>query len=96
MDSLYTRRVKQDLIMCYKIINGLICLDFSDFFSTSASDRTRGHNFKLGIQNCRLDVRKFGFSRRVCHVWNKLPYDVVNACSLNSFKRELADFNFDS
>ena len=96
MDSLFTRRVKQDLIMCYKITNGLICPDFSDFFFRSASDRTRGHNLKLGIQNCRLDVRKFCFARRVCHVWNELPYDVVNAPNLNSFKRKLAAFNFDS
>jgi len=96
LDSLYNRRVKQDLIMCYKIINGLICLDFSDFFTTSPSDRTRGHNFKLGIQNCRLDTRKFCFARRVCHVWNKLPHDVVNSCSISSFKRKLAAFNFDS
>lgn len=39
IDSPYTRRVKQDLVMCYKIINGLICLDFSDFFSYVVSDR---------------------------------------------------------
>jgi len=95
LDSLYTRRVKQDLVMCYKIINGLICLDFSDFFSYVVSDRTRGHNYKLAIQNCRIDARKFCFARRVCPVWNKLPFDVVNACSLNSFKRKLTVFDFD-
>ena len=94
-NSLDTRRVKQDLVMCYKTVNGLICLDFSDFFSYVVSDRTRGHNYKLAIQNCRIDARKFCFARRVCPIWNKLPFDVVNAYSLNSFKRKLTVFGFD-
>ena len=93
LDSLYTRRVKHDLIMCYKIVNG--CLDFRDFFTSAATDRTRGHKYKLFIQNCRLDARKFCFARRVCHVWNNLSCDVVNACSLFSFKHKLVALNFD-
>ena len=95
LDSLYTRRIKQDLIMCYKIINNLICLDYSDFFTTAVSDRTRGHNHKLYIKNCRLDICKFSFARRVCHLWNNLPHDVVNASSVESFKRRLVALNFD-
>jgi len=37
---------------------------------------------------CRLDIRKFSFARRVCPVWNALSYDVVNSCSVSSFKRK--------
>lgn len=81
--------------MCYKIINNLICLDYSDFFTTAVSDRTRGHNHKLYIKNCRLDICKFSFARRVCHLWNNLPHDVVNASSVESFKRRLVALNFD-
>ena len=95
LESLHVRRIKNDVIMCYKIINGLVSIDYSEFFVSAASDRTRGHNYKLYIQNCRLDARKFCFARRVCPVWNNLPYDVVNACSLNSFKRKLVGIKFD-
>ena len=81
--------------MCYKIINGLVSIDSSDFFSFTNCNRTRGHNLKLHIQNCRLDVRKFSFARRVCPVWNTLPTEVVNACSISSFKHKLDAVNLD-
>jgi hypothetical protein len=61
LDSLRVRRIKQDLNMCYKIVHGLIAIDCSDFFSFVNCDRTRGHNLKIFIQNCRLDARKFSF-----------------------------------
>ena len=72
LDFLHVRRIKQDLIICHKNINGLVAIDCSEFFSITDCDSTRGHNLKLYIQNCRLDVRKFSFARRVCPVWNTL------------------------
>ena len=33
LDSLRVRRIKQDMIMCYKIINGLGAIYCCDFFS---------------------------------------------------------------
>lgn len=93
LDSLHVRRIKQDMIMCHKIIYGLVAIDCSDFFSFN-DVWTRGHNFKLYLPDCRLDVRKFSFARRVCLVWNTLSYDIVNAVSLNSFKRKLATVVF--
>ena len=47
LDSFHVRRIKQDLIMCYKVINGLVAIDCSEFFSFTEYDRTRGHNLKL-------------------------------------------------
>ena len=52
-------------------------------------------DYKLHIQNCRLDVRIFSFARRVCPVWNTLPTEVVNACSISSFKYKLDAVNLD-
>ena len=31
LDSLHVRRIKQDLVMCYKIVYGLVSIDCSDF-----------------------------------------------------------------
>ena len=33
LDSLYCRRIKSDLIMCYKILNNLVCIDADLFFN---------------------------------------------------------------
>jgi len=81
--------------MCYKIIISLVAIDCSELFSFTECDRTRGHYLKLHKQICRLDVRKFSFARRVCPVWNALSYDIVNACSVSFFKRELETVNLD-
>jgi len=94
LDSLHVRRVKQNLTMCYKIINGLVAIDCSEFFFIDC-DQTRGHNLKLYIQICRLDIHKFRFASRVCPVWNALSYNVVNACQVSSFKRKLDAINLD-
>jgi len=75
-------------------MNGLVAINCSDFFSFN-NVRTRGHNFKLYLPECRLDVRKFSFARRVCLTWNNVPFDVVNAVSFISFKRKLANVLYD-
>ena len=47
LDSLQCRRVKADLIMCYKILLGLVDLEASRFFTRSLYPTTRGNLFKL-------------------------------------------------
>jgi len=81
--------------MCYKIINDLVAIDCSEFFSFTDCDRTRGHNLKLHTQICRINVRKFSFARGVRPVWNASSYDSVKACTVNSFKCKLGTVNLD-
>ena len=47
---------------------------------------TRGHNVTLMKKQSRLDVRKYSFSQRTIHEWNKLSTDCVHASSVNVFK----------
>ena len=47
LDSLYCRRIKSDLIMCYKILNNLVCIDTDLFFQRSVVCNTRGNTMKL-------------------------------------------------
>jgi len=47
---------------------------------------------KLSKQRTSLDVRKFSFSQRVVREWNKLSQDVVEAASVNQFKKRLDKF----
>ena len=50
LESLEIRRIKSDLKMCYKIVNGLCDLEVTKFFSFAPiSSVTRGHNKKLTL-----------------------------------------------
>ena len=101
IDSLYCRRLKFDLIMCYKILNNLIDIDSSRYFTAPTYSATRkNHQYKLfksRVVSCR-DANFF--TNRVIDLWNSLPCLVVCAPSVSCFKKRLnsfsfADFDFD-
>ena len=84
LESLELRRLKADLIACFKILRGFINVIPSDFFVWS-SCHTRGHSMKLYYPDSRVTVRQFFFSVRVVQIWNKLPEEVVSAGSVSAF-----------
>ena len=91
LDTLEARRLKFDLIYCYKIVFGLVRVNCDNFF-VMATSRTRGHPFKLYkgfISSTRASV----FSERLINRWNCLP-DSVNFTSLPCFKRSLDTVDF--
>lgn len=94
MESLELRRLKADLVMTYKIIFGLVDVNCQSFFTLRNNSITRGHDYKLAVENFKLNCRKNFFSIRVANVWNSLPEN-VNFDHLKSFKRclELIDFS---
>ena len=59
------------------------------FFKLKEGSRTRGNKAALVKEQCRLDTRKYSFSQRVIHEWNKLPNNCVNASSVNMFKHRI-------
>lgn len=88
LETLQLRRIKYDLLMCYKIISGEVSLhcnllDLSDF------TQTRGHKYKLYKHQSNVNAYKYFFCNRICDTWNALPHTVVEAPSLNTFKRLL-------
>ena len=82
LPSLELRRLHLDLIYCYKIVFGLIKLNFSDFFEFSSLP-TRGHAYKL-YKSRSANIRVNFFACRVVNVWNSLP-DTVCFTSLAVF-----------
>ena len=79
--------MRGDMILVYKILRGdnqSLC----DLFMMNEF-RTRGHKFKLYKPLVPTTIRKQFFSIRVINNWNSLPYEVVNAVSLDSFKSKL-------
>jgi len=74
--------------MCYKIISGEVSLqcnllDLSDF------TQTRGHKYKLYKHQSNVNAYRYFFCNRICDTCNALPHTVVEAPSLNTFKRLL-------
>ena len=91
--TLELRRLHNDLVMCYKIVFGLIDVQFSAFFSHSPSEVTRGHQFKL--YKPRGDgARNNFFSNRIINAWNNLSPDIIDYTSLCTFKRTVKLENF--
>ena len=89
LDSLETRRLRFDLIMAYKIIFGLCDTGASELFTLRTESKTRGHEYKLIVENCEINVRKNFFAQRVVKVWNSLPAETISFDSLSQFKQSL-------
>ena len=89
LTTLETRRLRGDQIEVFKIVNGYKDVDRNMFFKLEEGSRTRGHKAALVKEQCRWNMRKYSFSQRVIHEWNKLPNDCVNASSVNMFKNRI-------
>ena len=85
--SMSYRRARGDMIEVYKYTHGLYNTD--QILEIDSDSTRRGHNFKLKKRHCKTTARSNFFSYRVVDAWNGLPWDVVNAPSLNSFKSRL-------
>ena len=86
--SMKYRRMRGDMIMIYKVLNGYEPL-LKHLFEVDNNSITRGHNFKLKKPPFKTTIRQHFFNNRVVNNWNSLPFDVVNATSINSFKNKL-------
>jgi len=75
-----------DLIVGFQYLEGAYKKDGDRPFSRACSNRTRGDGFKQKEGRFRLDRRKKLFMMRVVKHWNRLPREVVDAPSLETFK----------
>ena len=90
--SLETRRLRADLIQVFKILKGLEEIKPEELFISrhdNYRDTSRGHQYKIFKQHCRLNIRKYFFSQRVIEEWNSLSEDTVAVETVNAFKKKI-------
>ena len=88
LETLELRRVKSDLVLCYKVIFDIVHLNKHDFFDISTTT-TSGHQFKIYKRFNSCSVRSHFFCERVVNIWNRLPVDSTDFGSLHRFSNSL-------
>ena len=99
LESLKGRRLKNDLILVYKILNNLVDINSSDMFhlNTLGYHNLRRHNLQISRKKPPASqIRNNFFSFRVIKHWNKLPTSIIESPTLSIFKHRLRDWSTDS
>ena len=89
LDSLESRCIKTDLLLCFKIMRGFIDIDKNDLFIVDCDRVTRGHDLRIRRQHTVINARLFHFSQRVIKHWNNLSHEQVHSASIPAFKRSI-------
>lgn len=88
------RRLRGDLIVCYRAIHGLFGVDLGHLFELNTG-HLRGHHLKLKKEPFKTSTRQAFLPNRVFSIWNGLPAEVVSAPSVNCFKNRLDSVSSD-
>ena len=86
LPTLEYRRQRADMIQVFKFVHKL---DFVSADLFDIRDTRRGHKYKFFKRRFRTSARQNVFSNRVVDTWNSLPEYVVDAPSIDSFKRRI-------
>jgi hypothetical protein len=90
LNSLESRRLRQDLLLAYKIIFELVNVDSRKHFTICRDSVTHGHSYKLIASKCCVDVRKWFFNQRIVNIWNSLSATAECFASLSTFEMFLS------
>ena len=92
LPTLIFRRIRGDIIEVYKIITGKYDKLTTVPINFVTSSITRGNRYKIGHSHFRYDLRKYYLVNRIIGLWNSLPDHVVEAETVNCFKKRLDRF----
>ena len=86
--TLEQRRLRGQLIETFKILRGISAVDPTDYFVLCANP-TRNHGWKVVPPRFSTALLENFMLVRICNVWNRLPANVVNSDTVDTFKRRL-------
>ena len=89
LESIEIRKKQFDIIMIYKLINGLVDNDYSSILNIKTNSSTRGNSQRTTIDNSRLEVRRNVLNNRVAKQWNRLDESIIKLTSLTAFKNKI-------
>ena len=89
MFSLEKGILSGDMIILFKYLKGCHTAEGQDLFSITPECRTRNNGLKLQEARFRLNIRKNFLTVRAVQQWNQLSQELVNAPTLEAFKKHL-------
>jgi len=94
IQTLEMRRVRADLIMCYKIVYNLVKIERDNFFRLKERGNS-GRLLSLDVPPARypLDCRRYSFANRTYQIWNELDESIVLSENVAVFRRNLDRVN---
>ena len=87
--SMEKRRLRGELRAAFQYLKGNYRKEGDRHFIRLCGDRTRGNGLKVKEGRLRLDVRKKSVTVWVVRHWHRLPRDVVDAPSMETFNARL-------
>ena len=83
------RRLWGDLIAAFQYLKGGYKKEAERLFSRVCCDKTKGNGFKVKEGRFRLKIRKTFFIVKIVRHWHRLPREVADYPSLETFKVRL-------
>lgn len=88
LETLERRRLRADIIYLYKILFGIVHVQWNSVFKLYDSNTyTRGHGYRLFVNYCRVGVAKYFYCNRIAKIWNNLPAKPADFTSIKSFRK---------
>ena len=100
-ETLELRCLNADLMYIYKIVFGLLDVEYSTFDiklkgGTSTRSGIHCHAYRVEETHGRINARRNCLSLRVARVWNCLPANATNFKTVHAFKESLNKIDFSS
>ena len=86
LPSLQYRHLRGDLILLYRMYHNNLGINFTDYFTTSHINFTRGHSCKFFKSHAISRVRSNFFSVRIIDFWNSSTNFIIQTPSITVFK----------
>ena len=92
--SLQDRRKNSRLNMFYKIVNNKVEIQKNRQTHSTKRQTRHSHTKSFQIPSCKTEYRKESLFPRTITDWNKLPENIINSTSLDSFKSSISKLQY--